>query len=56
MTVEVGFSLAVPGATWGTLEFAYNRYDAIYSFLLSLLLAPPVVWVYCSCLDTGCMG
>ena len=32
------------GATWGTLECAYNRYDAINSFLLSLLLAPPVVW------------
>ena len=34
----------VLGATWGTLECAYNRYNAINSFLLSLLLAPPVVW------------
>ena len=43
MTVEVGPSLVVLGATWGTLECAYNRYDAINSFLLGLLLAPPVV-------------
>ena len=43
MAVEVGFSLVVLGATWGTFEFAYNRYDAINSFLLGLLLAPPVV-------------
>ena len=26
------------------LSFSYNRYDAISSFLLSMLLAPPVVW------------
>ena len=43
MTVEVGFSLVVLGATWVTFEFAYNRHDAINSFLLGLLLAPPVV-------------
>ena len=41
--MEVGFSLVVLGATWGTLEFAYNRYDATNSFLLGLLLAPLVV-------------
>ena len=29
MTVEVGFSLVILGATWGTLGCAYNRYDAI---------------------------
>ena len=39
----VGYSLVVLGATWGTFEFAYNRYDAVNSFLLGVLLAPPVV-------------
>ena len=29
MTVEVGLSLVILGATWGTLGCAYNRYDAI---------------------------
>ena len=43
MTVEVGSSLVVLGATWGTLECAYNRFDVINSFLLGLLLALPVV-------------
>ena len=39
-------SLVVLGATWVTLECAYNRYVAINSFLLSLLLAPPVGWSF----------
>ena len=44
MAVEVGSSLVVLGATWGTLEFfPYNRDVAIISFLLSMLLASPVV-------------
>ena len=45
MTVEVGL---LPSFSWvlpvESLECAYNRYDAINSFLLSLLLAPLVVW------------
>ena len=44
MAVEVGSSLVVLGATWGTLRvYPYNRYVAIISFLLGMLLASPVV-------------
>ena len=44
MAVEVGSSLVVLGATWGTLEFfPYNRDVAIISFVLGMLLASPVV-------------
>ena len=59
MAVEVGSSLVVLGATWGTLEFIvgrcpgcylgnirvypYNRDVPIISFLLGMLLASPVV-------------
>ena len=44
MAVEVGSSLVVLGATWGTLRvFPYNRDVAIIPFLLGMLLAPPVV-------------
>ena len=44
MAVEVGPSLVVLGATWGTLRvFPYNRDVAIISFLLGMLLVPPVV-------------
>ena len=41
--MEVGSSLVVLGATWGTLVYPYNRDVAIISFLLGMLLAPPVV-------------
>ena len=45
MTVEVGL---LPNFSWvlpvESLECTYNRHDAITSFLLSLLLAPLVVW------------
>ena len=44
MAVEVGSSLVVLGATWGTLEFIPTIGDvAIISFLLGMLLASPVV-------------
>ena len=43
MAVEVGSSLVVLGATWGTLEFIPTRDVAIISFLLGMLLASPVV-------------
>ena len=44
MAVEVGSSLVVLGATWGTLEFIPTIRDvAIISFLLGMLLASPVV-------------
>ena len=38
MIVEVGFSLVVLGATWGTLGCGYNRYDVILT---------PFYWVCC---------
>ena len=46
--MEVGSSLVVLGATWGTLEFyPYNRDEAITSFLLGMLLALYKVYPYC---------
>ena len=43
MTVEVGFFSAHPGCYLGNIRaFPYNRYDAISSFLQSMLLAPSV--------------
>ena len=45
MTVEVGSFSGCPGCYLGNIRvFSYNRYDAISSFLLDMLLAPPVVW------------
>ena len=44
MEVEVGSSLVVLGATWGTLEFFPTiEMLQIISFLLGMLLASPVV-------------
>ena len=44
MAVEVGSSLVVLGATWGTLEFILTiEMWQLFSFLLSMLLASPVV-------------
>ena len=44
MAVEVGSSLVVLGATWGTLEFILTiEIWQLFSFLLSMLLASPVV-------------
>ena len=44
MAVEVGSSLVVLGATWGTLEFIPTiEIWQLFSFLLSMLLASPVV-------------
>ena len=43
MAVEVGSFSGHPGCYLVNLRvFPYNRYDAINSFLLSMLLAPPV--------------
>ena len=45
MTVEVGSFSGCPGCYLGNIRvFSYNRSGAISSFLLSVLLAPPVVW------------
>ena len=42
--MEVGYSLVVLGATWGTLEFIPTiEMWQLFSFLLSVLLASPVV-------------
>ena len=44
MAVEAGYSLVVLGATWGTLEFIPTiEMWQLFSFLLSMLLASPVV-------------
>ena len=44
MTVEVGFFSGHPGCYLVSHRaFPYNRYDAVCSFLLSMLLAPPIV-------------
>ena len=44
MTVEVGFFSGHPGCYLVSLRaFPYNRYDAVCSFLLSMLPAPPIV-------------
>ena len=44
MAVEVGSSLVVLGATWGTLEF-FPKIEMLqlFPFLLGMLLVPPVV-------------
>ena len=45
MTVEVGSFSGCPGCYLGNIRvFSYNRFNAISSFLLSVLLAPPEVW------------
>ena len=42
--MEVGYSLVVLGATWGALEFIPTiEMWQLFSFLLSMLLASPVV-------------
>ena len=44
MTVEVGSFSGSPGCYLGNIrDFSYNRDVAIISFLLGMLLAPPVV-------------
>ena len=44
MTVEAGFFSGHPGCYLVSLRaFPYNRYDAVCSFLLSMLLAPAIV-------------
>ena len=44
MALEVGYSLVVLGATWGTVEFIPTiEMWQLFSFLLSVLLASPVV-------------
>ena len=44
MAVEVGFFSGHPRCYLVSLRaFPYNRYDAVCSFLLSMLLAPPIV-------------
>ena len=44
MAVEVGSTLVVLGATWGTLEFVPTiEVWQLFSFLLGMLLASPVV-------------
>ena len=48
--MEVGYSLVVLGATWGTLEFVPTiEMQQLFSFLLSVLLASPVV----GCIASG---
>ena len=50
MAVEAGYSLVVLGATWGTLEFIPTiEMWQLFSFLLSMLLASPVV----GCIASG---
>ena len=44
MAVEVGSTVVVLGATWGTLEFVPTiEVWQLFSFLLGMLLASPVV-------------
>ena len=44
MAVEVGYTLVVLGATWGALAFIPTiEMWQLFSFLLSMLLASPVV-------------
>ena len=44
MAMEVGYPLVVLGATWGVLEFIHTiEMWQLFSFLLSMLLASPVV-------------
>ena len=51
MTVEVIFFSGRPGCYLVSLRaFPYNRYDAVCSFLLSMLLAPPIVRLTVDCL------
>ena len=51
MAVEVGFFSGHPGCYLVSLRvFPYNSYDAVCSFLLSVLLAPPIVRLTMYCL------
>ena len=51
MAVEVGFFSGRPGCYLVSLRvFPYNSYDAVCSFLLSVLLAPPIVRLIVYCL------